>query len=221
MKKFVFLPVAAALALAGCSSTPEAEPTASPTIAEAVETTAPATSATSSTAGESESQQPADDSSGYAFATGMTFGKFTLPGKPDDGFLKIMKRYDDADELGDVSFVNIKIDNRQADEKAWVTEVRVYDEAGSEYLYVSPVDLLDAMFEKDQSKMDYESEYMKYFDKYNTQVSQGAVGTETLISLDPLPKDIARVIVNTGGFAGDIEAVTIEDAKSQGYPLDF
>lgn len=154
----------------------------------------------------------------YAFATGMTFGKFTVPGKPDTGFLKLMERYG---EVENASFVNVKIDNREGQDKAWVMNVRVYDAAGTEYLFVDPRDLLDKMFDEDQSKMDYDTEYMKYFDKFGDTVSKGEIDTMTLISLDKLPSEISRVIVDTGAFAGDVEAVTIDEAATQGYPLDF
>ena len=153
----------------------------------------------------------------YAYASGMTFGKFEIPGEPDKGFVEIMKRYDDT---VDPKFVNVKVDNRQADESAAVVEVRIYDAAGEEYMFVSPLDLLDAMRDEDESKIDYDTEYMKYWDKYNTSVSMGQMATETLISLDDLPDEFNRVIVNTG-LGGEVEAVTIEEAQEQGYPLDF
>lgn len=210
-KKLALALIAAALCLTvtACGgSTPASESAAS--------TPAPVEE-TSGAPMEEEPTITAKTAGEYAYATEMTFGKFEIPGDPDKGFVDIMKRYD---KTVDPKFVNVKVDNREGYESAGVVEVRIYDKAGEEYKFVSPLDLLDAMRDEDESKIDYDTEYMKYWDKYNTSVSMGQLATETLISLDDLPDEFARVIVNTG-IGGDIEAVTLDEAVEQGYPLDF
>lgn len=208
------------LALTGCANggqDPETAPTA------AQETSQPSAEPTAEeTAGapmEEERPSTASSSGEYAFATGMTFGKFEIPGEPREDFLKIMKRYDE--DVEDVSFLQVKVDNRESDVEAAVMEVRGYDADGNEYLFVGPEEILDTMFAEDQSKMDYDKEYMKFFDEFTDSASPGEVQEFTLISMDKLPDEFARVMVDAGGSLGEVEAVTMEEAKEQGYPLDF
>ena len=225
MKKVLSaLPVAGltalALTLSSCASAsdPASAPApsdspASPSSPEAIETALPEPSS-SSTDAPSQGQP-----NSWAFASVATIGKFEIPGSTDEGFLDLMKRYDD--DVSKVQFINVKVDNREADEEVWVREVRGYDASGKEYMFVDPVEFLDAMFEEDSTKMDYDDEYMKYFDQFQDTASPGEVHEFELITMDELPKEgFSRVIVDTGNL-NEVEAVTMEEAKSQGYPLDF
>lgn len=176
--------------------------------------------ATASTSTATETSEVTEQAQGdYAFAIGNTIGKFTIPGQPDKGFMEIMKRYDD--DVSMFTSVNVKVDNRQSDVEAGIIEIRGYDAAGKEYLFLDPVDILDAMFQEDQSKMDYDKEYMKYFDEFTDSASPGEVDEFLLMSGDKLPDEFAKIIVNAGGMVGEVEAVTMEEAKAQGIPLDF
>lgn len=213
MKKLSSLVVAVGLTLTGCSAQPAAESTdrsiSAPTSATALTTEALGPEA------EPSSEAGTDDQ--FAFATGMTFGKFTVPGESDKGFTSIMKRYDD--DLDNLTYLNVLVDNRDGNDTIRIGEVRIYDEEGNESMYVSPLLFLDKMYEIDESKMDYESEYMKYFDEFNEGVSMGKKTTATLISLDKMPEKISRIIVKSN--LGEVEAWTLKDARDQGYPMDF
>ena len=219
-KTFLASAVLVAVALTGCSSssgTPAPAKSASPEVsATPTESAAPLTGTDDVPASPSERTA----STAWAFATGYTFGKFEIPGEPMDDFLDIMKRYDE-EGAKEATFISVKVDNRESDEEVWVREARGYDADGNEYKFIDPVELLDMMFEEDDSKMDYDDEYMKYFDEFQETASPGEVHEFQLITFDELPEDgFRRVMVDTGNL-NEVEAVPMEEAESQGYPLDF
>lgn len=210
-KPLTALAAATLLALTGCNATTTTEQPETATTTAA----APATASPTTIPDQPDARAPTTME--YAFATGMTFGKFRIPSDPDKGFLKLMERYDD--DTDQVQFVTVKVDNREGFDNAGITEIRGYDKDGKEYLFVDPSDILDMMFEEDQSKLDYDKEYMPYFEKFADPVSVGEVGEQYFLTMDELPNEFRRVIVKVSGE--DVEAVTVDEAEEQGIPLDF
>lgn len=209
------LTVALALILTACGGQPSAQPAPTETSA----------AASSSLTASNEPGAPMEYEPGaltgtdFAFAVGMVFGKFSIPGTADKDFLEVMKRYDE--DTSNLTFINVAMDNRHGDQEAHAAEVRVYDKAGKEYLFKPAIDFLEAMFEKDQTKMDYDKEYMKFFDRYTDSAKPGEVDEFLMISGDKLPESFERITVNAGGLVGETDAVTLEEGNAQGMPLDF
>lgn len=232
MNKSVFLLPALALAmgLASCSaSQPDSAaseiPTASATAVEPSVTPAPSATAVEDTTAE------------YAFATGMTFGKIHTAGEPSPelrAFLKAAAEAEGDTYDDDFTFWTVKIDNREGQAEAFPNEFRAYDKDGGEYLFVGTLDLVevvqDQLPDAPDAKVDspewksYEKLFSKYeaaFDSEQLVANPGAVKEFTVVTGDELPDEFTRMTIDLGGLVGEAEVIPLEDAQSQGYPLDF
>lgn len=49
----------------------------------------------------------------------------------------------------------------------------------------------------------------------------GAVEKFVMITGDSIPNDLKRVTVSFGGMVGEVDAITVDDAESQGMSMDF
>lgn len=235
MKKILPLPIALALLLAGCASS---EPS---TIADTAPATSPAAEVTPAV--EPTQEQPTASTtapgaaSEYAFATGMTFGKVTTSGTPG----KELKTFLDgvAESTGEgykdeVTFWTVKIDNREGTDEAFPNELRAYDKDGGEHIFIRSLDLVEAVQEQLLDAPDAPADspewksYEKMFDMYSAafeaesyKAKPGAVKEFTILTIDDLPDEIAKMTIDLGGLVGEAEVITLVDAESQGYPLDF
>lgn len=220
MKKFLALPAiaVASIFLASCSGSTEAEPTVAPGSSESVEfETPPALEAPMEF--EAEPSELTVDSDLFAMV-GMTAGKVNLGvhSKPDQELLGALKK---ADPDANWTFVELTIDNREGSEEAFNHEIRAYDASGQEYGYVRPIDLLDPLREELSETQFSHELYEKLWEKYDTEAHPGAVKKFVMITGDEIPEELKRVTISFGGMIGEADAMTIEDAKSQGLPTDF
>lgn len=233
MKKLVPALAVAALALVGCSAADSAPEPSAP-----VETTTVAAQSTEATAEAAETPTPSGIADEYAFATGMTFGKVATEGQPSnelDAYLRaageaIGEPYDDS-----LTFWTVKVDNREGFEAAAPYQLRVYDTAGNEVLFVRPLDLVEAVEEEmPEAPEDATAEspewkaYEELFDLYkaafeaeNFLANPGAVKEFTIVTGDDLPDEIVKMTIDLGGMVGEADVITVSDAEAQGYPLDF
>lgn len=234
MKKLAPLILIAGLALTGCgeANTPENS--------QPVEITPPASA---SPATESAKPMPSETDSTmvepqYAFATGMTFGKLTTDGKPGSELKAFLEGAQESvgEEIGDeFTYWTLKIDNREGTESAFPNQFRAYDDAGKEYLFVRTLDLVEgvndqlppAPLEAASDSTEWK-EYEKMFDLYEAafeaedySANPGAVKEFVIVSGDDLPSEFAKMTIDLGGLVGEADVITLEDAESQGYPLDF
>lgn len=224
MKKSLTLFAAAlVLTLTACGGQPAAQPTPAdePIATASTKEQPPASSEPTESLEGDPMEYEAGSLTGtdYAFAVGMVIGKFSIPGSADKDLLEVMKRYDD--DISSLTFVNVTMDNRQGDEEAHAAEIRAYDAAGKEYLFLSASTIVDAMYAEDKTKMDYDTEYMELFDRYTDSAKPGEVDEFLMVTGDKLPDEFARITVNAGGLIGEVDAVTLEEGKAQGMPLDF
>lgn len=232
MKKFAPFILVAGLALAGCSSSTDEPSSAS-------ETATPAPSSPSAEAPPAESPTAdADASEEYAFATGMTFGKVSTSGKPGpelEAFLDHAAEVTGEAYEDDLSFWSVTIDNREGTDAAFPNELRVYDQSGEEYLFARSIDFVEAVNEalpdapanasadSDEWKA-YEERmdlYRAAFDAEDSVANPGAVKEFVVVSADDLPSELTKLTIDLGGMIGEADVITLEDAESQGYPLDF
>lgn len=159
------------------------------------------------------------DSELYAMA-GMTAGKFNL-GKamaPDNDLLSALRK---ADPEADWKFVELTIDNREGTEDAFNHEIRAYDADGEEYGFVRPIELLDPLREELGDEVFPFEVYENLWEKYDQTAHPGAVEKFVMITGDSVPNELKRVTVSFGGMVGEADAMTVEDAESQGMPVDF
>lgn len=174
----------------------------------------------------------------YAFATGMTFGKVTTSGKPSkelDTYLEAVSKSVGEDIEGEMTFWTVKIDNREGLEKAFPNELRAYDSKGKEYLFVRMLDIVEAvneqlpeLSEKATLESDEWKDHKKLHDLYiaaseseTSSANPGAVKEFTVVSGDELPDEFSKMTIDLGGLVGEADVITMDDAESQGYPLDF
>lgn len=220
------------VALVGCSVTAE-EP--APTAVS--ESSAPATVKPEAT------EKPAAESNGtdepeFAFATGMTFGKVTRSGEPSKelkAFLEASSEAQGEDYEDVLQFWTVKIDNREGFEDAFVNGLFGYDEAGKEYTFIRTLDLVEATHEAlpdapenataesaewKQHKELFEL-YSAAFESEQYSAKPGAVKEFTVVTGDELPSEFAKMTIDLGGLVGEADVITLEDAESQGYALDF
>lgn len=173
----------------------------------------------------------------YAFATGMTFGKVTTSGKPSpelDAFLDAAG--EDAGDAyeDDFTFWTVTIDNREGHAEAFPYEFRAYDKDGSEYIFKRTLDLVEAVQQQLPDAPDATEDspewkaYEKRFDLYEAAfesesvvANPGALKKFTVVTGDDLPEEFTRMSIDLGGLVGEAEVITMEDANSQGYPMDF
>lgn len=233
MKKTITaLALAAALTLTACTAQPQQQ------IAEPAESASAVSSAPAAATTPTASSEPVVEPTEYAFATGMTFGKVTTTGKPGkelDAFLSAAAETVGEEYPAGFEYWTVKIDNRDGFEVAFPNELRVYDEAGNEYLFIRGIDLVEAAQEEmpdapenatGDSPEWKEHErlfglYESAFEAENYSANPGAVKEFTVVTGDDLPDDIARITIDLGGLTGEADVITLEDAQSQGYPLDF
>ena len=174
----------------------------------------------------------------YAFATGMTFGKVTTSGKPSkelDAYLEAVSKSVGEDMEDEMTFWTVKIDNREGLEVAFPNELRAYDSKGEEYLFVRTLDIVEAVNEKlpelsDKATLESEEwkahqklndKYIAAFESESLSANPGAVKEFTVATGDDLPDDFAKMTIDLGGLVGEADVITMNDAESQGYPLDF
>ncbi|MGC0270823.1 hypothetical protein ACPROK_14780 [Glutamicibacter soli] len=225
--------LALSLALVSCSGGSEPAPATTPSEAPAA-SAAPVESSASTSA-----SKPADESGvkEYAFATGMTFGKVATSGKPSpelDAFLDAAG--EDAGDAyeDDFTFWTVTIDNREGHAEAFPYEFRAYDKDGSEYIFKRTLDLVEAVQEQLPDAPDATEDspewkaYEKRFDLYEAAfesesvvANPGALKKFTVVTGDDLPEEFMRMSIDLGGLVGEAEVITLEDANSQGYPMDF
>lgn len=235
MKKILPLPLALALLLAGCASSESAA------ITDTAPSTSPAIEVTPAV--EPTQEQPTAKttapgaSSKYAFATGMTFGKVTTSGTPDKElktFLDGVAEFTGEGYKDEVTFWTVKIDNREGTDEAFPNELRAYDKDGGEYIFIRSLDLVEAVQEQLPDAPDAPAEspewksHEKLFDMYSAafeaesySAKPGAVKEFTIVTIDDLPDELAKLTINLGGLVGEADVITMDDASSQGYPLDF
>ena len=231
MKKIPPLALALTLLLAGCASSEPSTTDAAPATSSATEV-APTNEPTQ--------EQPAVETtatgttSEYAFATGMTFGKVATsgaPGKELKTFLDGVAEFTGEGYKDEVTFWTVKIDNREGFEAAFPNEFRAYDKDGGEYLFIRGLDLVEAVQEQLPDAPAESPEWKsheKLFDMYSAafeaesySAKPGAVKEFTIVTIDDLPDEIEKMTIDLGGLVGEAEVITLVDAKSQGYPLDF
>lgn len=153
--------------------------------------------------------------------TGVTAGKLNLSEKAN-GDPELIKWLEKADPEADWSFVTLTIDNRDGTENAFGHEIRAYDEAGKEYGFIRPLDLLDPLREEHGDSGFEFSIYERLWELYDEPFAKpGAVKEFVMVTGDKLPGELARVTVSFGGLVGESDAITIADAESQGMPMDF
>lgn len=232
MKKFLPLMLVAGLALAGCSSSAEPSSGASET-----PTPAPSSPTAEATTAESPTVDP-EASDEYAFATGMTFGKVARSGEPSKelkAFLEASSEAQGEDYKDVLQFWTVKIDNREGFEDAFVNGLFGYDEAGKEYTFVRTLDLVEATQEAlpdaPENATAESAEWKQHkelFDLYSAafeseqySAKPGAVKEFIVVTGDELPSEFAKMTIDLGGLVGEADVITLEDAESQGYPLDF
>lgn len=234
MKKFSPLAVLAiaGLALTACGAT-DAQTEPMPVEA--------STSATPSLTATPEPVDPSKDSPSpdeYAFATGMTFGKVTTSGKPSkelDTYLEAVSKSVGESMEDEMTFWTVKIDNREGLEAAFPNELRAYDSKGEEYLFARTLDIVEAVNESlpelsDKATLESEEwkDHKKLHDMYITasesetsSANPGAVKEFTVVSGDELPDEFSKMTIDLGGLVGEADVITMDDAESQGYPMDF
>lgn len=220
MKKFLPLPMiaVASIFLASCSGSTEAEPSVAPSSSAVADLESPP-ALEAPMEFEAEPSELTVDSDLFAMA-GMTAGKVNLglEARPDQELLDALKK---ADPDANWTFVELTIDNREGSEDAFNHEIRAYDASGKEYGYVRPIELLDPLLEElGETEFPHEL-YEKLWEKYDTEAHPGAVKKFVMITGDEIPKELKRVTISFGGMVGEADAMTIEDAKSQGLPTDF
>lgn len=218
MKKFAPIALVTALVLTGCSSSPGPSSSPASGVAETVESETPAASDIPMEF-EAEPAVLTVDSDLYAMS-GMTAGKFNLgkPAEPDKELLSALKKVaPDADW----KFIELTIDNREGSEDAFNHEIRAYDAAGEEYGFVRPIELLDPLREELGDEGFPFEVYEKLWEKYDQTAHPGAVEKFVMITGDSIPNDLKRVTVSFGGMVGEVDAITVDDAESQGMPMDF
>lgn len=173
----------------------------------------------------------------YAFATGTTFGKIRAAGEPSPelrAFLKAAAEAEGDTYEDEFTFWTVKIDNREGQAEAFPNGFRAYDKDGGEYLFVGTLDLVevvqDQLPDAPDAKVDspewksYEKLFSKYeaaFDSEQLVANPGAVKEFTVVTGDALPDEFTRMTIDLGGLVGEAEVIPLEDAQSQGYPLNF
>ncbi len=167
----------------------------------------------------------------------MTFGKIRAAGEPSPelrAFLKAAAEAEGDTYEDEFTFWTVKIDNREGQAEAFPNEFRAYDKDGGEYLFVGTLDLVevvqDGLPDAPDAKVDspewksYEKLFSKYeaaFDSEQLVANPGAVKEFTVVTGDDLPDEFTRMTIDLGGLVGEAEVIPLEDAQSQGYPLDF
>lgn len=236
MKKILPLSLVAALLLTGCASS-------DPKVAEESATPSTATSEAATSVEPSQEQPAAEttassEATAYAFATGMTFGKVSTDGEPGKEFEAFLDGVEESvgEEVGDqFTYWTVKIDNREGTDDAKPNQLRMYDAAGTEYLFVDALNIVEAVFEQiPEAPEDATGDspewrereklfklYEKAFDAENQLAHPGAVKEFVVVTGDKLPDEISKMAIDLGGLIGEADVITMEDAESQGYPLDF
>lgn len=153
----------------------------------------------------------------FAFAINNTFGKFTLPGKPDPELAPLIAKLDGAV----ATFVTVTVDNREGFDEAFINSIRGYDAAGEEYVFERAIDVVGILHDElTDSQMSYDK-YSELFDKHDGSAARGQVKEFLMVSGDELPESFKRIAVDAGGLVGEVDAVTLAEGVAQGMPLEF
>lgn len=218
----VALVAASALTFAGCSGATAPEPTVAPSAA-AVAVSPPVESALPEAATDAgpndvmpEYFEPGDF---YFVSAENVVGKFTIPGKaPAD--LEALRQTADAPA---VSYLEVKLDARDATDGANMYALTVFDPEGKKYEFTSAPEVISGWQELLPYDEDDPTLYNRYVDAYNAEsyhVEMAEVGTIRMVSTSTtLPTKITRVAVSPLGGFDEVEAYPV--SMGQGLDLDY
>lgn len=212
---------AAAITMAGCSASPVPAPTASPAAASAVDSPPAETSSVESaqdTAVPNDAMPEFFEQGDFYFVTNVNVvGKFTIPGKKPSDLESLRK----AAAGSAVSYLEVKLDARQATDGANMFSLTMFDPAGKKYVFSQVNETISKW--RDLNDPDDVDLYNRYVNAENAEayhIEQSEVGTIRMVSTSTvLPTKITRIAVEALGAGDETEAYPV--SMGQGLNLDF
>lgn len=212
---------AAAITMAGCSASPAPAPATSPAAAPAEDSlpaeTVPVESA-QDTAVPNDAMPEFFEQGDFYFVTNVNVvGKFTIPGKKPSDLESLRK----AASGSAVSYLEVKLDARQATDGANMYSLTMFDPAGKKYVFSQVNETISKW--RDLNDPDDVDLYNRYVNAENAEayhIEQSEVGTIRMVSTSTvLPTKITRIAVEALGMGDETEAYPV--SMGQGLNLDF